>query len=526
MTTAALPRRGADTLPAPITPAAVPAAPESVPVAPAAVPTTPPTATRARLVGSLTRGQRITAGVIVLAALVLSGIGLYLSFEHVAAFAHDRLRFQSLDKARLFTVGVDVGILVLIALDLLLAWLRRPVAWIRYPVWLLTGATVVLNAASAAPETGAWQRMDYVAAFAHGVVPLLFIVVVEVGKTGVDRIVRPASDETAGRVPLHRWFLAPAPTFGLWRRMRLWAVPTYAEAVQRDQDLRVYRVMLERQYGRGWKRKAPADLRLPLTMAPYGLTIDEALALPRQAEEREAALKEAKQEAQVAADARAAERSAQAKIARLRTAGAVQAVEHEVAATTEQAAITARAELVATERAVEAEAAALETATVAEAEARRAAAVKRAAADRETAAETARRAAGIETAAAEERNRAAGILALEAAATRRAAEDKKATATALQVAAEAEERAAGIRARVAEIERRAVEAEDEARLSPRERAVRKVARLALARTGGDVEALPLEDIADALGVSTSTASERRREAYDLLASGYDPETGR
>lgn len=523
MTTAALPRRGADTVPAPTTPVAVPAAPGSVPAAPAAVPTTTPTPARPRRIGALTRAQQITAGVIVVAALVLSGIGLYLSFEHVAEFAHDRLRFQSLDKARLFTVGVDVGILVLIALDLLLAWLRRPVAWIRYPVWLLTGATVVLNAASAAPPEGAWQRMDYVAGFAHGVVPLLFIVVVEVGKTGVDRIVRSTDDEAAGRVPLHRWFLAPVPTFALWRRMRLWDVPTYAEGVQRDQDLRVYRVMLERRYGRNWRTKAPADIRLPLTMAPYGLTIDEALALPREAEEREAALGEAKQEARAAADARAAERAAQARITALRTTGAVTAVEHEVNAATQQAAIAAQAGLVATERAAEVEAQALETAAAAEAEARRAAAEKRAAADHEAAAETERRAVGTERAAAEERERVAGILAREAAATRRAAEDKRAAQQAEKDAAAAERAAAETRLLVAGIERRAVEAEDEARLTPRERAVRKVARLALARTGGDVEALPLEDVADALGVSTSTASERRREAADLLATGYQPD---
>ncbi|PWS52538.1 hypothetical protein DLE01_04505 [Streptomyces sp. FT05W] len=351
-----MPLAGGEQRPVPAARDAIPAASAAVPTAPA---TTPARGTAPRLVGSLTRAQRIAAGTIVIAALVLSGIGLYLSFEHVAGFAHDRLRFQSLDKARLFTVGVDVGILVLIALDLLLAWLRRPVTWIRYPVWLLTGATVVLNAASAAPERGAWQRMDYIAAFAHSIVPLLFIVVVEVGKTGVDRIVRPVTDETAARVPLHRWFLAPLPTFALWRRMRLWAVPTYAEAVQRDQELRVYRVMLERRYGRAWRQKAPADIRLPLTMAPYGLTIDEALDLPRQAEERDAALRESRVEVQAAADARAAQRAAEAKIARLRTAGAVTAVEHEVAASTEQAALTARAELVATERAVQAEVAAL-----------------------------------------------------------------------------------------------------------------------------------------------------------------------
>ncbi len=99
----------------------------------------------------LTGTQKWTAGAIVAAALALAGIGLYLSFEHVAQFAHEELRFGSLAQGQLFAVGVDVGIMVMIAVDLLMAWLKRPISWIRYPVWLLTGATVVLNAASGAP---------------------------------------------------------------------------------------------------------------------------------------------------------------------------------------------------------------------------------------------------------------------------------------------------------------------------------------------------------------------------------------
>ncbi|WP_030595442.1 DUF2637 domain-containing protein [Streptomyces anulatus] len=107
--------------------------------------TTPPAVPR----GPLTGMQKLAIGGIIVFALVLAGIGLYLSFEHVASFAHEELRFGSLGKGQLFAVGVDVGIMVMIAVDLLMAWLKRPITWIRYPVWLLTSATVVLNAASA-----------------------------------------------------------------------------------------------------------------------------------------------------------------------------------------------------------------------------------------------------------------------------------------------------------------------------------------------------------------------------------------
>ncbi|WPR52693.1 DUF2637 domain-containing protein [Streptomyces sp. S399] len=307
----------------------------------------PRSARRWALPAGLTRAQTVTAAAIVGAALALAGIGLYLSFEHVAVFAHERLGFATLGKARLFTVGVDVGILVLIALDLLMAWLRRPIGWVRFPVWLLTGATLVLNAASAAPTAGAWTTVDYVAAFAHGIVPVLFIAVVEIGKTAIDRVVRQAAP--AEGVPLHRWFLSPVPTFTLWRRMKLWAVGSYAAAVERDKELRVYRVMLERQHGS--VRKAPSDARLPLTMARYGLSVDEALALPQEAEAREQARLEAEEDTRAAEEKRRAERTAQAEIARLRAAGDVQSARAQVSAATSRAEVEAAAAVAAAERA-------------------------------------------------------------------------------------------------------------------------------------------------------------------------------
>ncbi|MFD8147354.1 DUF2637 domain-containing protein [Streptomyces sp. NPDC059708] len=453
------------------------------------------------------------------AALILSAVGLYLSFEHVAAYGYERLRFQSLDKARLFTVGVDVGILILIAVDLLLEWLGRPIAWVRFPGWLLTGATVVLNAASAAPEGGAaWTVTDYVAVGAHGLVPVLFIVIVEIGKTAIGRVVSPPSEEEGTGIPVERWFLSPAATSRLWRRMKLWQVATYQEAIGIEQDRAVYRVMLERKYGS--VRQAPADLRLPLTMAKYGLTVAQALALPQQQKDQEAALSEAEKDSQAAAATRAAERTAQAEITRLRTTSAVEAARHEANAATERAAVTSRAELVAAERAAEAEAQVAVTAKAAALEAARAEDARRAAEAREAAAVIEERAAGIEEAAAVKRLRAAEAEEETQRSEDRAARKARDAAEALKAAAVMTEAAAVIRERAAGIELRAVEAEDAARLSQRERTVRRVARMALAEAAGDVTALPLERIAEAFGVSSTTASEYRREAADLLAGGY------
>ncbi|MEV5672817.1 DUF2637 domain-containing protein [Streptomyces sp. NPDC052503] len=511
--------------------------------------------------------QKLAVGGIVAFALVLAGIGLYLSFAHVAEFAHEELRFGSLDKGRLFAVGVDVGIMVMIAVDLLMAWLKRPITWIRYPVWLLTSATVVLNAASAAPKNRPWELLDYVAAFAHGVVPVLFIMIVEVGRDAIDRIVRPGR-EGRDAIPLIRWVLAPVATPRIYRRMRLWGVASYPEMVRREQDLLAYEQWLKRKYD-GDPSEASDDERLPMKMAPYGYTVREALAMPDQqeaeAEKREEEAERRRREATTRKEL--AEKRAEAE--RLEADGQLESVRARVDSEKGMARAHSKAQITAAERAAERDEAALETAVQAEARTRRAEAERQEAEAREATADADLRTAELERAAAQKRKEAAEadrVAAAEAQAveTQAIAEARRAAAEADRVAAETEaaaaetrraaaetarleaeeiERqaiaAAGIetarkaaaetakataetRRAAAEIERVAVEAEDIAKLKPRERAVRKVARMILA-VGGDAERLPLADIQHELAVtSPGTASEYRGEAAQLLAGGYVP----
>lgn len=414
-----------------------------------------------------------------------------------------------------FPIGVDAGIVVLLAMDMLLAWKRTPWPMLRLLAHLFTAATIVFNAAASPGPIVS----DPIGAGLHAIIPIMFVASVEAARRAIRKIVAVEDGQESAGIPVTRWFLAFPSTFGLWRRMKLWDVPTYAEAVMREQALKVYRVILEREYGS--VRKAPSDVRLPLTMAPYGLTIDEALDLPRQHEEREQLLQEAQAEAEATAQARAAERAAKAEIARLKSTGAVEAARHEVTAVTGQAETRARAELAAAERTAAVETEAIESATIAEAEGRRAAAARLAAEDRKAATEADADAAETERAATEARRRAAEAVAQESALKRRAAEDETARVRAVQEAAEAEQRTAETRRAAAEAERAAVEAEDEAKLSTTERAVRKVARLILAR-GGDINAVPLDEVGELLGLKPATASERRQQAAALIAEGYRP----
>ncbi|MGW5098189.1 DUF2637 domain-containing protein [Streptomyces nodosus] len=529
--------------------------------------------------GKLTGTQKWAAGAIVIAALALAGIGLYLSFEHVAGFAFTELRFGSLGKGQLFAVGVDTGIMVMIAVDLLMAWLKRPISWIRYPVWLLTSATVVLNAASGAPE-GAWKLLDYVAAGAHGVVPVLFIMVVELGRTAIDRVVRPDQAERDS-IPWLRWILAPIATARIFRRMRLWGVTSYPEMIRRDQQLIAYEQWLKRKY-KGTISQASEDELLPMKMAPYGYTVDQALAMP---DEQEQAAQEREEEAErrrLDAETRSEVAKAASQAERLRAKGKVELAQAEVDGQTGQARAHARAQVSAAERAAALEQEVLDQAVIAEARAREAEAERKEAQEREAKAEADRRAAELERQAARKRKEAAEadrVAAAEAQAVetqtiaeareataeanRRAAETEKDAAEIQRAAAEAhrktveEERlqkvaladiarakkeaaeadrvAAETRWAAAEIDRAAVEAEDAARLKPRERAVRKVARMALAAglvpdrlELTDVQRelsglVSLADVQRGLGISSpGTASEYRQEAAELLASGYRP----
>ncbi|MET7746169.1 DUF2637 domain-containing protein [Streptomyces sp. NPDC005385] len=578
---------------------------------PPAVSTTPaPVSTAAR------QGLNIFA---IIGGLVLAGIGFTGSYRALVKLGQDR-GFG--DFAWVFPVGVDVGIVVLYALDLVLT--HRRIRWpiLRIAAHAFTAATIFFNASSGDKP---W-RDDLVGVGMHAVIPVMFVAAVETARRIIIQITR-AEDVAAGTgregIPRERWLLAPISSFLMFRRMVINEISSYTEAVDRRRDLLIYRAALDRVYPKGkwyragWK-SAPMDERLPLILEPYGLTVDEALAIPQQARDEELRLALAEKErledeelrvelragdqeiarldkqaevaearekkearasvatvasrtayskASAVADAqeRIAVQEAEALESAAAAAAAKQAAEDrrdaaaadEEAAQAEEGAAAARRTAAladrdtaralaekkkddekaaeAARRAAETKAAAVETqrrtaetqdqlAAERHAEAARAvedarlleeaaAATKRAGDIQEAAAETERRAVEMEEAAAERRYEAAEKAAQAAARELQAAINVEATAASEEAAAEA-------RRRTAETERLAVEAEHEARLKPTERDARRVARMILADGAGDAEAIDLNTIATVLGVALSTASERRREAAQLIGEGY------
>ncbi|MFD0547700.1 DUF2637 domain-containing protein [Streptomyces mexicanus] len=477
---------------------------------------------------------RALAAVTLLGMIPVAGVGFAASYDTLRRAAE--AKGFSPDLSYWVPVGIDGAIMAFLALDLYMTARRAPWPLLRFAAHLMVLATVVFNAAGAGAGAEADLAGDPVAIGWHGLMPILFVIGVEAIRKLVLHATRLASGEVTDRIPLHRWLLAPATTARLYRRMRLAGVHSYDEMIRREQALEGYRVWLKQQLG-GDLSQADDVQMLPMTMAPRGFTVEQALALPAQWEAE--AAERARQEAERAAlaEAEAAERAAELEIKKLAAAGRVEAARHRVTAETGTAAARAEASTAEAqaqaesarvraerlraqaERAATLEAEALQSA---EAEALRlqAAEDKKAAAHAEAEAEAERRRAQAERAEAER-------LAADAEAER--ARKVEAAKAAEQAAADAEQarlRAAHARRQIAVMEAEAATADAFAGLTPRQIKARKVARMIVAAGGNadNVDVVELKKIEAAVNVGQTVAGELRKEAAELLAGGYDPTT--
>jgi hypothetical protein len=208
--------------------------------------------------------HRILIGVVVAGALVIAGIGFAGSYAAVRELA---LKKGFGNFAYVFPIGIDAGICVLLALDLLLTWIRIPFPLLRQTAWLLTVATIAFNGAAAWP--------DPLGVGMHAVIPILFVVSVEAARHAIGRIADITADKHMEGVRLTRWMLSPIPTFLLWRRMKLWELRSYEQVIKLEQERLVYQARLRSRFGRAWRRKAPVESLMPLRLARYGVPLAE-----------------------------------------------------------------------------------------------------------------------------------------------------------------------------------------------------------------------------------------------------------
>ncbi|MFD9545656.1 DUF2637 domain-containing protein [Streptomyces sp. NPDC060022] len=212
----------------------------------------------------LTRTHRVLIGVVVAGAVLIAAIGFAGSYAAVRELAEEKGFGQF---SIVFPIGIDAGICVLLALDLLLTWMRIPFPLLRQTAWLLTAATIAFNGAAAWP--------DPLGTGMHAVIPILFVVSVEAARHAVGRIADITADKHMEGVRLTRWLLSPIPTFKLWRRMKLWELRSYEQVIKLEQDRLIYQARLQARFGRNWRRKAPIESMMPLRLAKYGVPLAE-----------------------------------------------------------------------------------------------------------------------------------------------------------------------------------------------------------------------------------------------------------
>ncbi|WP_406377064.1 DUF2637 domain-containing protein (plasmid) [Streptomyces virginiae] len=498
-----------------------------------------------------TRKAGIALGLVCLVlAPFVATVGFYLSFHNLSQAGLDRFGFPTLNQAKLFAGGVDGAIVLFLAADLFFVSRGRRTYWLLRPMaHVMTGATIYFNAAA---HGVILDHLDK--ALAHAFMPVLFVICVEAGR---HYLVQAAALEMGldRGIPFTRWFFAPGTTWAMFSRMKVWGY-SYETVMELERDRAVYNVWLEHreELEAGHKEGEVSALdRLPQTMKKFGMSVDDALALPDKMRRDDQKRRQDAEAASLRLDLEKEKADAEAEKERLRVQAEIDAVRASVKANTGIAearaeAATAGARLQATtavtaakraaeesDRRAAAEAAAEESTKVAEERAKAEAANAKVA-------EASAKLAEAERQEREAKRLAAEDKAKEEAALAKVAEESAKKAIAEQQTAEAAAKTAEARELTAQANLRAAEAEDLAGLSQRPRRVRRAARMLLDSVPAEAiayqaatyiadhlkTASPVTgaDIAAALGInSPGTASEYKTEALALIARGYNHHTG-
>ncbi|MDW8807121.1 DUF2637 domain-containing protein [Streptomyces scabiei] len=229
--------------------------------------TTPTPETPASGVPPLTKPEMGLAGVGALAAAGVGALGLISSFDAVSAAA---LRW-GFGEPWMLPVGIDVAIPVFTVANLLLIRMDMALAWVRFVPWALTLITCGLNIAAG---QGMWAKV------AHGTMPLLWVVFSEIGAHIYAVRIGAATGRRMEKIRFSRWLLAFPSTFALWRRMTLWEVTSYSEALTREKERQLARADLRERYGRKWRSKTPRRERVMLRMGDLAPAAEQETPVP------------------------------------------------------------------------------------------------------------------------------------------------------------------------------------------------------------------------------------------------------
>ncbi|MFI0742698.1 DUF2637 domain-containing protein [Streptomyces sp. NPDC021100] len=205
--------------------------------------------------------ELVGAAAIILAATVVSTLGLLSSYTALETKAAG----WGWDWPWLLPVGIDVAIPAFTGAGLFLIRMGMELRWIRWVPRALTAVTVYLNWNASSSAMGR---------IGHAVLTLLWVVFSEIAShVYASRIGAVTGKKRMETVRRSRWVLAPLPTARLRRRMILWEITSYDEALTRLQQETWLRARLREKHGLLWRWKAPLEQRMALKLgsAPAAL---------------------------------------------------------------------------------------------------------------------------------------------------------------------------------------------------------------------------------------------------------------
>ncbi len=224
------------------------------------------------VVPQLGRGETALFRTVAVLAVAVGGLGLASSFQAVTA-AGARWGFAT---PQILPVGIDTAIPVFTAVNLLLIRMDMPLTWVRWVPWGLTLVTCWLNIAAGHALS---------AKVAHGTMPLLWVVLSEVAAHVYASRIGAVTGRRMESIRRSRWLLAFPSTFALWRRMTLWEITSYTDALARERDRQLARAELRETHGRRWRSKTPRTARVLLKLGELAPAESTPLALDANQEE-------------------------------------------------------------------------------------------------------------------------------------------------------------------------------------------------------------------------------------------------
>lgn len=214
----------------------------------------------------LSDGQRFGLGLAITGMLAVGAYGLVISYWTVRELAEK----LSMPLPHIFPVGIEGGMIAVLAIDIMLTWIGRPIGWLRQVARALSATAIGINA---------YAGMEYGAAAVvmHALAPAILIVGVEALRHHLLVVLQVPEEKEP--IPKGRWLLAPISSAAMGRRMVLWQQPKYSEALDVHLDRHEAIAELKRAFGWRWKKRIPAGLAYRLSV---GVRLEQSTAEVRE----------------------------------------------------------------------------------------------------------------------------------------------------------------------------------------------------------------------------------------------------